>query len=185
VDRIETERALTALGEQLAARGASADLVIVGGAGLQVLGIIDRATKDVDVLATFEDVLRPSDPLPPLVVEAAARVAALLQLPDDRLSSGPTSLLQWGLPDGSTDRLTSKRYGALTAHLASRLDQICFKLYAFADLGGGRHEMDLRSLQPTPDELTFAAIWVRTQDPSPAFDSMLTKALAYLEQRDA
>ncbi len=185
MDKNETERALAALGEQLAALRASADLVIIGGAGLQVLGIIDRATKDVDVLATLENGLRSSDPLPPLVVEAAARVAALLGLSEDWLNAGPTSLLQWGLPDGFTDRLTSKRYGALTAHLASRLDQICFKLYAFADLGGGRHEMDLRSLQPTQDELAFAAVWVRTQDPSPAFESMLTKALAYLEQRDA
>lgn len=184
MDRIETERALAALGEQLAAAGASADLVIIGGAGLQVLGIIDRATKDVDVLATFDDVLRSADPLPPPVVEAAARVAALLELPDDWLNPGPTSLLQWGLPDGFTDPLTSKRYAALTAHFASRLDQICFKLFAFADLGGGRHEMDLRSLQPTADELAFAAPWVRTQDPSPAFDSMLAKALAYLEQHD-
>lgn len=185
MDPTETERALAALGEQLATAGASADLVISGGAGLQVLGLIDRSTEDVDVLATFEDGLRSSDPLPPPVVEAASRVARLLQLPDDWLNAGPTSLLQWGLPEGFTDRLISKRYGPLTIHLASRLDQICFKLYAFADLGGGRHEKDLLSLRPTPDELAFAAAWVRTQDPSTGFDSMLVKALAYLEQRDA
>jgi len=184
MDRITTERALGALGERLADQGSRADLVIIGGAGLQVLGIIDRATKDVDVLATFHDGLKTADPLPASVVRAAASVAALLGLDDDWLNSGPTSLLQWGLPDGFVERLTTKRYDALTAYFASRLDQICFKLFAFADLGGGRHEMDLRALEPTHDELEFAAAWVRTQDPSPAFDSMLSRALDYLAQRD-
>jgi hypothetical protein len=184
MDKIETERALTALGDELADKKTPADLVIIGGAGLQVLGLVERATTDVDVVAILDGELRSADPLPPPVAEAAARVAALLELPDDWLNPGPTSLLQWGLPEGFTERLATKRYGALTARFASRLDQICFKLYAFADLGGGRHELDLRSLQPTSEELAFAAAWVRTQDPSQAFDSMLTNALAYLEQRD-
>lgn len=78
-------------------------------------------------------------------------------------------------------RLVERRFGqGLTAHFASRFDQIHFKLFAFVDLGGGRHEQDLRALRPTHDELVRAARWVRTQDRSPAFGEMLGRALLCL-----
>ena len=51
------EQALTAVGEILAAEGKSAAIVIVGGAALNLLGVVDRATRDVDVMALAE----PSD----------------------------------------------------------------------------------------------------------------------------
>ena len=38
------EQALTAVGEILAAEGKSAAIVIVGGAALNLLGVVDRAT---------------------------------------------------------------------------------------------------------------------------------------------
>jgi hypothetical protein len=65
-------------------------------------------------------------------------------------------------------------------HLASRYDQIHFKLYAMVDQGAGKHEADLRDLQPTRDELLAAARWTRTHDPSQGFREQLLAALAYL-----
>lgn len=47
----DIERALQALGEQLARQGERAGIVILGGAALNLLGIVDRATRDVDVIA--------------------------------------------------------------------------------------------------------------------------------------
>jgi len=45
------------------------------------------------------------------------------------VAGGPSSLLDFGLPEGFVARLKTRAYGdALTVHFASRLDQIHFKL---------------------------------------------------------
>ena len=48
------------------------------------------------------------------------------------------------------------------------------------DQGAGKHEADLRALDPTRDELLAAARWTRTHDPSDGFREQLVAALAYL-----
>jgi hypothetical protein len=42
---------LEALGEQLAARGERFELVVIGGSALLALGLVERATRDVDIVA--------------------------------------------------------------------------------------------------------------------------------------
>ena len=94
--------------------------------------------------------------------------------------------MDFGLPEGFIDRLEEHDYGpALTVHFASRIDQIHFKLYAMVDQGAGKHEGDLRSLEPTRDELMQAARWTRTHDPSEGFREELVAALGYLGVKDA
>ena len=69
------ERALTALGERLAHAAAPCSIVVVGGAAINLLGIVDRPTRDVDVLARAgSDAKRiePPDPLPQPLGEAIA-----------------------------------------------------------------------------------------------------------------
>lgn len=99
----------------------------------------------------------------------------MLQLPRAWLNTGPTDLLDAGLPDGLMERVAETRpYGSkLTVIFLGRLDQICFKVYAAADAGPGRHLEDLRELNPTPAEIEMAARWVVTQDPSDGFRAML------------
>jgi hypothetical protein len=117
---------LSALGEQLAARGERYELVVIGGSGLLALGLVERTTRDVDIVA-----LRSGD--------------------------------------------------ALVVYLASRYDQIHFKLYAAVDEGGpGKHEADLRALAPTETELIAAARWSRSHDPSPGYAKGLRGALKFL-----
>lgn len=102
------------------------------------------------------------------------------------LNAGPSSLLDFGLPEGFVDRLETMVCGdALTVHFASRLDQIHFKLYALVDLGPGKHESDLRALNPAPDELLCAARWTRRHDPSPGFKYLLEQTLSRLGVEDA
>lgn len=75
-------------------------------------------------------------------------------------------------------RVESRSYGpSLTVHFAGRLDQIHFKLYAAVDQGPGRHELDLRRLEPTEHELVMAAEWARGHDPSPGFAQILGEVL--------
>jgi hypothetical protein len=163
------------------------DLVVIGGSALLALGLVDRTTRDVDVVAIRRGsrLVRP-DPLPEALLEAARRVALDFALPPDWLNTGPSSLLDFGLPLGFESRLARRDYGSfLTVWLASRLDQIHFKLYALADQGPGKHEQDLRALDPSRGELLAAARWAITHDPSPAFREELLGALAFLGLEDA
>jgi len=183
----DAERILQALGEQLSAGGSRFELVAIGGSALLSLGLIDRRTRDVDLVALLEDdQLVTPKPLPPALVEARDRVARDFGLDEDWLNAAPSSLLDFGLPDGFLGRVETRTFGpALTVHFASRLDQIHFKLYALVDQGPGKHEADLKSLAPTRDELLQAAAWARTHDPSEGFRTMLLSALRYLGVEDA
>ncbi len=129
------DRLLVALGEHLAARGERFELVVIGGSALLALGLIDRTTRDVDIVAlrSGED-LDKADPLPAALREARDLVARDFSLPTGWLNPGPTDLLRFGLPDGFTQRLLRRDYGeSLVVYLAARYDQIHFKLYAAAD----------------------------------------------------
>ncbi len=174
------ERILEALGEQLAARGERYELVVVGGSALLALGLVERTTKDVDIVAlrAGED-LKSARPMPAGLRTAGDLVARDFALSTDWLNPGPTDLLELGLPVGFVDRLERRDYGnGLVVYLASRLDQIHLKLYATVDQGPGKHEADLRALAPSAEELVTAARWSRTQDPSEGYAQVLRGALA-------
>src|SRR5664279_1163277 len=146
-DSRHVDTVLAALGEQLGAAGQRYALVVIGGSGLLALGEIERSTRDVDVVALRSgDELDGAEPLPEPLGRAAQRVARDFDLDESWLNGGPTDLLDFGLPEGFLDRLERRDYGeALTIYLASRYDQIHFKLYAMVDAGGpGKHEQDLR-----------------------------------------
>lgn len=178
---------LSALGEQLAARGERFELVVIGGSALLALGLIERTTRDVDIVALrYGEDLAEAKPLPEGLLEARDLVARDFSLPHEWLNPGPTELLRFGLPDGFVGRLQRRNYGeSLVVYLASRYDQIHFKLYAAVDQGPGKHESDLRALEPSADELVAAARWSRTQDPSEGYDQVLRSALATFGVDDA
>jgi hypothetical protein len=178
---------LEALGEQLAARGERFELVVIGGSALLALGLVERTTRDVDIVALRSgDELEGADPLPEALRAARDLVARDFSLLPGWLNPGPSKLLEFGLPDGFVERLERRDYGpGLVVYFASRLDQIHFKLYAAVDAGGpGKHEADLRALEPTEAELLAAARWSRSHDPSPAFAEELRGALAFLGVTD-
>ncbi len=137
------------------------EIVVIGGSALTALGLVKRATRDVDILAIADNgELRLAAPLPQALLTARAAVAADFGLAENWLNAAPTDLLKGGLPEG-------------------------FKLFALVDQGGGRHETDLRALGPTQEELTAAARWSVTQDPSPGYRSVLVDALRVLGVDDA
>ena len=181
-NKAATDRLFVALGEQLDAAGARYELVVIGGSSLLALGIIERSTRDVDLLALRSgDELDSAEPLPKKLATARDRVARDFSLPVDWLNPGPTDLLTLGLPDGFIDRLERRDYGdSLTVYFASRFDQIHFKLYALVDQGPGKHEDDLRALSPTEKELRTAAHWSRSHDPSGGYAQMLRNVLTHL-----
>jgi hypothetical protein len=179
LDAVLLERALQALGAVLEQRRQPFEIVTIGGSSLMLLGLISRPTRDLDIVALVEDThyVRAA-PLSPALDEAIRDVADTLDLPPNWLNPGPTDLLQLGLPVGFEDRVETRYYRGLVVHLASRYDQVHFKLYAAADQGvRSKHADDLRRLEPTRDELLTAARWTRTHDPSEAFHDLLVAVL--------
>jgi hypothetical protein len=151
-------------------------LVVCGGTALVAMGLHERTTRDVDIVAIADHDGRLVDPapLPVEIARAAREVADDLGLPEDWLNNGPSSgdggLFRLGLPAGIGDRLTWRTIGPqLDVAFIGRLDQIHFKLYAAVDQSGSYHATDLDVLDPTDDELLAAIVWARSHDPSPGF----------------
>jgi hypothetical protein len=179
-DATALEEALQLLGQLLADRNRPFDVVAIGGGGLLLIGLIERPTKDVDLVALRDGAtLLPANALPPALSEAVEDVARVLELSPSWMNGGPGSLLRFGLPEGFLERVETRVFGALSVSLASRFDQIHFKLYAAADdRPNGKHHVDLQRLRPTHEELRAAARWARTHDPSEGFAIMLRGVLA-------
>lgn len=176
----ELEEALELLGQLLSDRGHSFDVVAIGGGGLLLIGVIDRPTKDLDLIALVDEgtLVSIEKSLPRALEEAVADVARVLKLPANWVNGEPASLLRFGLPDGFRDRLERRVYGGLGVWLASRIDQIHLKLYAAADgKPKGKHHVDLERLKPTRDELLAAAQWAKSHDPSDGFAMMVSGVL--------
>lgn len=179
VDLKGLEGALHVLGQLLTDRGLRYEIVAIGGGSLLLLGLLDRTTKDLDLVALMkEEQLVSADPLPRPLTQAIEEVGKVLHLGKDWLNAGPTSLLKAGLPPGFTKRLHARKYKGLTVYLADRFDQICFKLYASVDQGSqSKHFFDLRSLKPSLQELNQAKDWCLTQDASSIFEQDLNQAI--------
>ncbi|MCK5505187.1 MAG: nucleotidyl transferase AbiEii/AbiGii toxin family protein [Thermodesulfovibrionia bacterium] len=191
-DKKEIEKILSALGEQLDAVNAIVpEMVVCGGSALNVLSLVSRTTKDVDIVA-FTEIdaegkvcLKRADPFPPELVEASEKVGKDFNLPETWLNPGPTSAVDSGLPEGLMDRVETIQFGkTLTIHFLSRHDQICFKLYAAADQGAGKHYNDLLSLNPTSQELEEAARWSMTHDVSDSYKRIIKELLNHMGHKD-
>lgn len=185
----DIERVFAALGELLAAEGMEFGIVVLGGAALNLLGIVERTTRDVDVLAITSSTLgdgllslTPPEPLPEPLKRAIGRVARDFRLPEDWVDTTMGLQLQTGLPPGLERRIHWSRYGGLVVGLVDRYDLIFFKLYAAADSGGPAsvHYQDLIALRPSSTELQEAATWVRKQDPSAGFSIILEQVMERL-----
>jgi hypothetical protein len=179
IDLKGLEGALNVLGQLLADRGLHYEVAAIGGGSLLLLGLIDRTTKDLDLVALVKGrELFSANPLPPPLVQAAEEVGRALDLGKDWLNIGPASLLEMGLPSGFISRLHIRKYRGLVLYLADRFDQICFKLYASVDQGPhSKHFADLHALTPTLDELYRAKNWCITQDVSANFEKDINQVI--------
>ena len=114
--------------------GSSIGLLVCGGTALAALGLIDRTTKDVDVIAGVEETdegmrFWKISRFPEWLDKAAKKIARDFGLPEDWLNLGPASQMELELPPGIEGRLVKKSYGNyLAVYFISRTDQIFFKL---------------------------------------------------------
>jgi len=187
----DIEEVFVALSEQLdALYSGLIEMVVCGGAALNILGYVRRTTEDVDVIAFVDkdkqgkNVLVKANPMKSALLEAARRVQRDFDLKKNWLNAGPSSIMDLGLPEGLMDRVETRTYGKnLIIHLLGRYDQIHFKLYASVDQGG-RHLDDLTALNPAADELEKAARWSMTHDPSDGYKTLLKSFLEQTGHKD-
>jgi len=188
-DKQGIEAVLSAFSEQLAETGVRHfEMVVCGGAALNVLGYIKRTTVDVDIMAFVDEgkngaaILNKTTPLEAEFVKAASRVQTDFNLPDHWIDTKLSLVIDLGLPSGLMDRAETIKYGSnLIVHFLSRYDQIHFKLYAAADSARGSvHYQDLLDLKPTAEELGAAARWCITHDVSEEFKEILKDLLGQL-----
>ena len=161
----------------LAKKGLTFQGVVVGAAPLILLDIIDRRTKDCDVLDPMitDEIKRAS-------VEFARRKSEEgNDLPENWLNNGPASLKEI-LPEGWRAGTRVVYEGkALTLLTLGRLDLLRAKLFGYCDRG-----MDLDdcvALRPTGEELEEVIEWVKEQDTNPMWPKHVEEQFRFLEER--
>lgn len=184
----DIELVLSAVGDLLAANGQRVSVVVIGGAALLLLGVINRVTRDVDVVAVtakpgeFKDLIRPPEPLPPALTSAIQQVARDFGLPPGWMNCGPAGQWDIGLPVGFADRVTWRVYGGLDVGVANRIDLIFLKLEAAADqpTSNSRHFLDLVALHPTDLQLAAAKDWARAKNAGSEYQTIVDRVIAHV-----
>ena len=188
----QLEQALQAVGDLLEAEHLHEAIIVVGGVALNMLGLLQRTTQDVDIIArgiaptseleTALQLLNP-DPLPDGLVRAIATVARDFGLPPDWMNTEVAMQWRFGLPPSIKEDLTWRRFGGLSIGLAGRRTIIALKLFAAVDQGPNSvHFQDLIALSPSSDELADAARWVYTQDASEDFPRLVDEVVQSLTE---
>jgi hypothetical protein len=158
-------------------RGLHLDAIIVGGAALNLLGVISRPTKDCDVLWPH---------LPEEIAAAASAFAAAMRrqgepLADDWLNNGPASLVAQ-LPADWRNHLRLAFVGvALRLHVPGREDLLRSKLFALCDRGIDL--ADCIALAPTIGDLAALRPWLDRQDGNPDWPAHVGEVLDDLRTR--
>ena len=168
---------LAAFDRHLAQRALRFEGVVIGGAALNLLGVVLRPTKDCDILYPE---------LPGEIMAAARTFAAEVRragqpLADDWLNNGPASLAgqlqsgwQWRLQTCFTG-------GALRLRSLGREDLLCTKLFALCDRG--LDLTDCLALAPTAAEIAAILPWLQRQDLNPDWPVHVRATIADLATR--
>jgi len=178
---------LTLLSErlQLSLPAKKWSFLVCGGTALNVLKLIDRTTKDVDVIGVIKNNELVRAELEEEFFIEIKIVAEYFSIPSNWFNTGPEAYIQSGLPRGLIKRLTWHQYGPnLFCGFISRIDQIYLKLYASVDRGG-YHVTDLNALNPTEKEILNASIWTLQQDVSSGYKMILISMLKQIGYQNA
>lgn len=185
---IPIEEALSAVGELLAAERTHVSIVVVGGATLNLLGIVRRSTRDVDVIArAFRDEegtlhLTRAEPFPPALRTAIATVARDLGLPGDWMNAEVGMQWSQGLPPWILADIEWRPHAGLSVGLVGRRTLIALKLFAAVDGTSRVHLQDLLALRPSDAELGESAAWVEGQDAAAEFPALVAEVVAHVRR---
>jgi hypothetical protein len=144
--------------EYLFRRGLRFEAVVIGGAALDLLGVISRPTKDCDILCPE---------IPAEIADASDAFATAVRerggvLQQDWLNNGPASLSHH-LLTGWEQRIQPLFAGrSIQLRCLHRSDFLCAKLFALCDRGIDLG--DCIALAPTRSELATVLPWLERRD---------------------
>jgi hypothetical protein len=187
LDAAAIHRSLRALADALAVRGASYELVILGGGSLLARSLSTRGTADIDVLGLRlpDGSVRSAFEFPPDLQAASDEVAEAFALPPRWLDDRPGSDFANAAPDGFEERLDAVDYGpSLRVWHLARFDIVAIKLTAASERWGepqDKHWRDVVALAPSLEEIEHArAFATRVWAPSSASLKQLEAILGRL-----
>ena len=158
--------------QYLAARDLSFNAVVIGGAALGILEIIDRPTRDVDLLDAV---------IPGPVNDAARAFAVTNGLSEEWLNTGPSGLMQ-NLPHDWREHQQPLYAGkSLTLMTLGRRDFIFAKFWAMCDRL--RDVDDLVAFAPDDSELNLATTWAKPLDSNPLWPQHVDNMASTLRRR--
>ena len=161
----------------LTERSLTLEAIVIGGAALALLGVIDRQTRDFDILQPelSEELLKAAQSFAEHLKEQGTELAG------DWLNNGPLEVTAL-LPEGWRERLQPLFNGsALTLTTLGRADLLKTKLFALCDRGTDL--TDCLALIPTRHELEEAAPWLALQDAHPMWPEHVRSTLQDLAER--
>ena len=173
----ETHAILLAFDQYLAERRLQFDAVVIGGAALNLLGVVSRLTKDCDIL---------HPEIPNEIAEAPRAFAIEVRakggtLQDNWLNNGPTSLASHLLPRWEERLQTVFAGTAIQLRCLGRKDLLCAKLFALCDRGIDLG--DCLALAPNINELENVLPWLERQDANPEWPAHVRATIADLRRR--
>ena len=176
-DTMKTRETLKAFDVFLEERGLRLDAVVIGGAALNLLGVVSRLTKDCDILYPQ---------IPDEIVKAAKAFAATRRqagdvIADDWLNNGPASLVAQLPTDWRNHLRTVFKGRGLRLKCLGRDDLLRSKLFALCDRGLDLG--DCLALAPTKEELTKLLPWLDQQDGNPEWPTHVHTTLSDLGRR--
>jgi len=151
--------------------------IVIGGAALGLLGVMNRQTRDCDILYPE---------LPEQIVEAAKAFAEKKRaqgdfLQSDWLNNGPFPVSEL-LPDHWRKRLLTIYTGkAITLQTLGRNDLLLTKLFGYCD--HGTDLADCLALAPSQNELVNAREWLHKQDAHPQWPNHVDDSLNFLARK--
>jgi hypothetical protein len=163
--------------EYLLKRGLRFEAVVIGGAALNLLGVISRPTNDCDVLCPE---------IPAKIADASHAFAADIRergglLQKDWLNNGPASL-SYHLMGDWEQRIQPLFSGrSIQLRCLHRSDLLCAKLFALCDRGIDLG--DCISLAPTRSELATVLPWLERQDANPDWPTHVRATFTDLARR--
>ena len=168
---------IEAFDRHLMAVGLRFEGVVIGGSALALMGVVQRPTRDFDILVPA---------LPPEIAAAARDFAKIeriegVDLADDWLNNGPMQLGSV-LPAGWRERVLVIFKGqSLVLHTLGRADLLKSKLFALCDRGTDLP--DCIALAPTDEEIAECMPWLESQDGNALWPAHARATIADLERR--
>jgi len=173
----ETYAIVVSFDQYLAERQLQFDAVVIGGAALNLLGVVSRLTKDCDIL---------HPEIPNEIAEASRTFAIEVRakggtLQDNWLNNGPRSLASHLLPRWEERLQTVFAGTAIQLRCLGRKDLLCAKLFALCDRGIDLG--DCIALAPNVNELENVLPWLEQQDANPDWPGHVRATIADLRRR--